>query len=99
LYILLPLDSAKIEEASLTSLVDVREWLLLEFDEGRVIKQSLHKSHEEIEELIDVVIVIGNGEYVWPFMEKNIAVLVAPVQRSVEDVLEAFLFKELHELS
>jgi ABC-type Na+ transport system ATPase subunit NatA len=99
LYILLPLDDSNIEEASLSPVAEVKEWLLIAFDEGRTISQSSYKDYQEIKEPIDVVIVIGNGEYVWPFIEQNIAVLVAPVQRSVEDVLEAFLFKELHELS
>jgi hypothetical protein len=46
-----------------------------------------------------VVIVKNHDEYVWPFMEEGIAVLIAPMQIYIEDVMEAFLFKELHDLN
>ncbi len=42
---------------------------------------------------------INNQEYVWQFQEEGIAILVAPKQRSIDEIVEAFLFKELHDLS
>jgi hypothetical protein len=97
LLILIPLDQDDLEEASLSTLNDVKFWALIEFEEGRVLNQSLFQNYDEINEMIDVVIVKSSTEYIWPFMEKNIAVLVAHTQKSVEDILEAVLFKELHE--
>jgi len=97
--ILIPVDDSDIEEAKLTLLDDTKYWLLLDFNEGKVQNSNFYQTKEEITDLIDVVIIQNNKEYVWPFMEQNIAVLVAPMQRYIEDIVEAFLFKELHELT
>ncbi|MEA3512048.1 MAG: hypothetical protein U9R37_00455 [Campylobacterota bacterium] len=97
--ILIPVDDSDIEEAQITSLDDVKYWLLIEFNEGKTVKSDFYQTRDEISDWVDVVIVKNNKEYVWPFMEEGIAILVAPLQRSVEDIMEAYLFKELHELS
>lgn len=97
--ILIPVDGCEIDEAKITLLDDVKYWLLLDFEDGKVQKSDFFQSREEINDWVDVVIVKNDKEYVWPFMEENIAVLVAPMQRYVDDIVEAFLFKELHDLN
>jgi len=95
--ILIPVDNNTVDNVEITLVDDVRYWNLLEFFEGKVIKSDFYKSKEEIKELIDVVILKTSKEDLWQFMEHNIAVLIAPFQESVEDIMEAYLFKELHE--
>ena len=97
--ILIPVDKNDMEEAQLTLLDETEYWLLLDFNEGKVQKSNFYQTREEISQWIDVVIVQNDKEYIWPFMEKNIAVLVAPMQRYIDDIVEAFLFKELHDLN
>ena len=97
--ILIPVDTNDIDEAQIISLDDVQYWLHIEFGDGKIINSTFYKTQEEIEVWLDVVIVINNKEYVWPFMEKGMAILVAPMQRYIEDIMEAYIFKELHELT
>ena len=97
--ILIPVDNTDIDEAQIVSIDDVKHWLLIEFGEGKIIKSECYDKKEDISVWIDVMIVINNKEYVWPFMQEGIAILVAPMQRYVEDIMEAYLFKELHELT
>ena len=97
--ILIPVDINDIDEAQLALLDNTKHWLLLDFNEGKVQKSNFYQTREEISQWIDVVIVQNDKEYVWPFMEENIAVLVAPMQRYIDDIVEAFLFKELHDLN
>ena len=97
--ILIPVDDSEIEDAQITLLDDVKYWVLVEFVEGKIIKSEFYQTRNEISDWVDVVIVKNQQEYVWPFMEDNIAVLVAPLQRTVEDIMEAFLFKELHDMN
>ena len=97
--ILIPTDIADIDEAKITLLDDVKQWLLIKFDEGKIQNHTFYTNKDDIEDFIEVVIVKNQNEYVWPFMEEGIAVLVAPLQTYVEDVMEAFLFKELHDLN
>ncbi len=99
MQILIPVDDTDYEEAQITLLDDVKHWILINLDKGEVVEYNFFDTHEEITQWIDVVIVKNQQEYVWPFMEKNIAILVAPLQRCVEDIIEAFLFKELHDMN
>jgi len=97
--ILIPADMADKEEAKITPLDEVSVWHLLEFYDGQVHNYQFYNKKDDIKEFIDVIIVKDQSEYVWPYMEEGIAVLVAPIQMYVEDVMEAFLFKELHDLN
>ena len=97
--ILIPMDSDDTQEGSLVALNDVVKWALVTHEEGQVVEVIYADNRETFNEWIDAVVVINDNEYVWPFMEEQIMVLVAHTQRSMDDVIEAFLFKELHELA
>ena len=99
MLILIPLDSNKRHEAVITTLDQTKAWALVDLDEGEIKEISFYKRREEINEWIDCAIVENEQEYVWTFMEENITVLVAPSQKSIDEIIEAFLFKELHDLN
>ena len=97
--ILIPTDNNDIEEAKITLLDKLEYWVVIDLQEGKIQNYNFYKTREEIKEFTEVVIVKDQNEYVWPFMEEGIAVLIAPLQIYIEDVIEAFLFKELHDLN
>ena len=70
---------------------------MLDISEGKIAKYDFFEKKENIQEFIDVLIVQNQQEYVWPFVEENIPILIAHTQRSIEDIVEAYIFKELHE--
>ncbi len=99
MYILLPMDSDDAQEASLVKIEDVKIWTQLLIENGQLVE--VHHSNEQrgFEKFSDAVVVISDNEHVWPFMELGLMVLVAHTQRSIEDIVEAYLFKELHDLA
>ena len=97
--ILIPVDDSDIDEAQISPIDDLQYWLLLEITQGKVVQSEFYQTREEISDWVDVVIVKNQQEYIWPFMEEGIAVLVAPLQRYIDDIIEAYLFKELHEIN
>jgi len=99
MLLLLPMNGDDVKEGSLVSIGEVKKWALLEVLEGKLAKTDFFDTREEIEEWIDAVIVISDFEPVMNFIEEQIMVLVAHTQRSIDDIVEAFIFKELHELS
>lgn len=99
MLILIPMNSNKRHEALITTLDQTQDWALIELDEGEIKDIRFFKRRDEIDEWIDCVVVENDQEYVWPFMEENITVLVAPSQKSIDEIVEAFLFKELHDLN
>lgn len=99
MIILMPL-SAKVEEGgTLINLDRVEIWGFFTLEEGRVTNIDYLEDRNTFDGWIDVVVVASKNDYVWPFIEDSIPVLEAPVQREVDDVIEAFLFKELHEVT
>jgi hypothetical protein len=97
--ILVPVDCDIEDEAKICKLDDVKCWALFDFKDGKFGETKFFDTREEIGEWVDAVIVRDQNEYVWPFIEENIAVLVASTQRYLEDIQEAFLFKELHDMN
>jgi hypothetical protein len=99
MLILLPLDGDDTQESQLVSLNDVKKWGTVLIEEGEVVEIKFYDNREAIEEWVEAVVVISDGEHVWPFQEEQIMVLVAHRQRSIDDIVEAFLFRELHDLA
>ena len=95
----LPLSSRDLDEAWLTTMDDAKVWGLIDFDEGEVKRVEFFDSREEIEQMVDYAIVAKQGEPIWPMIEDNIFVLVAREGASIDEVMEGFKFKELHEAS
>ena len=98
MLILLPMDSDDTQEGRLVPVLEAKKWALLSAEEGQVVEINYYDTKEEINDWIEVVVVIGDYEPVQDFMEKQIMVLVAHTQRSIDDIFEAFLFKELHDM-
>ncbi len=98
MLILIPLDSNSKENANITLSTKAKFWAVIDLQNGKIQKISFYKKREEIEDFVDVVILPSKNDYCWPFIEENIPVLIAPVQKSIDDIIEAFLFKELYQL-
>jgi len=99
MFILIPVDANDIEEAKLTKLSDVKFWIQLQIEEGRVVNGIVSSDKDSFENLSEAVVVIDDNEYVWPFIELSMMVLVAHTQRYIDDIVEAYIFKELHDLA
>ena len=97
--ILIPVDESDIEEAQLVSLDEANFWLLIDITEGKMVSNQFFQTREEISDWIDVAIVKNQQENVWPLMDDGIAILVAPMQRYIDDIVEAYIFKELHDMN
>lgn len=97
--ILMPMNGDDTQEGSLVSISEVKKWALITIEEGRVVEIDFYDRREDVQEWIDAVVVINDYEPVMSFIEEQVMVLVAHTQRSIDDVVEAFLFKELNDLA
>jgi hypothetical protein len=97
--ILLPLDGANEDEARLVELANVKSWAQIKVEDGKLQSIKFAEQKEDFSDFSECIVVTNDNEYVWPFMELSMMVLVAHTQRSIEDIVEAYLFKELHDLA
>ncbi|WP_345976478.1 hypothetical protein [Sulfurimonas sp. HSL3-7] len=97
--ILLPMDSDDTQEGQLVSINDAKTWALIDLEAGQVVEINYFDTKEDVNDWVDAVVVIGDFEPVMEFIEQQMMVLVAHTQRDIDDIVEAFLFKELHDLA
>ena len=97
--ILIPVDSKNRDECIISSIEENKAWAFVTLDEGRVLNVEFYDRREDIIVWIDAVVVINELEYVWPFMDEGIMALIAPSQKSIDEIVEAFLFKDLHDFT
>ncbi len=97
--ILIPVDSKSKDECIISSIEENKAWAFVTLEEGRVLSVEFFDRREDINSWIDAVVVINELEYVWPFMDEGIIALIAPTQKSIDEIVEAFLFKDLHDFS
>ncbi|MBE0498838.1 MAG: hypothetical protein IBX43_06290 [Campylobacterales bacterium] len=98
MFILLPMDSDDVQEASLVALDDVKKWALLNIEEGQLVEVTHYDDRSEISEWVEALIVIDESQNVSEFLEEQMMVLIAHAQRNIDDIVEAYLFRELHEM-
>ena len=99
MYLLLPMDNNDPKIAKLTKINDAKYWAQILIDDGKLADIKFEIDKDNFNNFSEAVVVENDHEYVWPFMEENIAVLVAPYQETLDEVIEAFIFKELHDLN
>jgi len=100
MLILIPVDNSKDEKHSkIVSLLSSPTWALIDFDEG-VVKsvKFVDDWHDSGEDWIDFVVLSDKFENYMEFMEMGMMVLVVRDEESIEDIIEAFKFKELDEI-
>ncbi len=97
MYVLLPMDSADVQEALLTKIDEVKVWAQVFIEHGKV-SEIFHSSESDgFENFSEAIVVVNDKEQVGDFMELSMTVLVANTQRSIDDIVEAYLFRELHD--
>ena len=98
MILLIPADEKNFEDAKIVSFDEKVTWIVVEMDQGYVKKQAFYDNRDDIDEFIDYVVVKSKDEDIEEFLDEGIDVLVAPLQIYAEDVIEAYRFRELHEL-
>ena len=93
------MSSQDAQEAAITKIDDAKSWVQILLEEGEVVEVAFNEDKDGFENFSEVLIVMDDNEYVWPFIELNMMVLVAHTQRNIDEIMEAFLFRELNELA
>jgi len=96
--IIIPVNQNKQDEANITLLDELNHWAYIEMAEGEISKCEFFDKRDDIQEYVECVVVKNNKEFVEPFLDENIMVLVAPEQNSIAEIVSAYMFRELHDI-
>lgn len=97
--ILIPVNTNNYDKCQISDISHLSYWLLIDLVDGKIKTSNFYRSRSEINEWIDYLIVSNKDEDVQDYFDEGIAVLFAPFQEELDEVLEAFLFKDLHEIN
>jgi hypothetical protein len=93
------MDSSDIEEAKLTKVLEAKVWAQLNIEDGAVKEIAHSERFDGFENISEAVVLISDGENPMPFLEYSMMPLVAHTQRYIDDIVEAYLFRELHDMA
>ena len=99
MFILIPVDSENGLDSKITSLLDMKIWALVEFENGKA--KTVQFSKDRIAfgiDWIDFVILDNKFENYMDFMGEGMMCLVRRKEETVEEIVSAFAFKELDEI-
>jgi predicted Fe-Mo cluster-binding NifX family protein len=99
MLVLVPMDSEEVQEAEITKVFEAKTWVQLRIEEGELVEVLHNEKFDGFENWSEAVVVSNDAEPVMQFMEMSMIVLVAHTQKTIDDIVEAYLFRELHDIA
>lgn len=99
MLVLVPMDSDNVQEAKITTVLGAKIWAQLRIEEGELVEVLHSEAYDAFEDFSEAVVVSSDGESVMDFINMSMIVLVAHTQKTIDEILEAYLFRELHDLA
>jgi len=99
MLVLVPMNSDEVQEAEITKVFDAKIWAQLRIEEGELVEVLHSEKYDGFENWSEAAVVPNDTEPVMDFMNMSMIVLVAHTQKTIDDIVEAYLFRELHDLA
>ncbi|WP_295421195.1 hypothetical protein [Sulfurovum sp.] len=99
MLIWIPVDGNDEKRSKIVPQPEAGQWALVDFDLGEVQSVKFYESRDALGgEWVDFVILANKFENYMDFMNEGMMVLCVREEESIEDIMEAFKFKELDEI-
>ena len=99
MLIWIPVDSDNGTAAKIVSQLEAKKWALIDFDAGEIKSLDFYDSIEALGgEWVDFIILANKFENYLDYMNEGMMVLVVRQEEMIEDIMNAFKFKELDEI-
>jgi len=99
MLILIPVDGIDEKISKITTIFSAKNWALIDFDQGLSQTVRFFDERSQIDaDFIDFVVLQNKFESYMDFMEEGTMVLVIREEETIEEIVEAFRFKELDEI-
>lgn len=99
MLVLVPMDSTDVQEAKITSVFEAKTWAQLRIEDGKLAEVLHNEKFDDFSPWSEAVVVKNDGEPVMDFINMSMVILVAHTQKTIDEIVEAFLFRELHDLA
>jgi hypothetical protein len=99
MLVLVPMDSDNVQEAQITKVFDAKIWAQLRIEDGELVEVLHNEKFDGFENWSEAAVVCNDTEPVMDFMNLSMIVLVAHTQKTIDEIVEAYLFRELHDIA
>jgi len=99
MLVLIPMNSEDVHEAVITPVMEAKIWVQLRIEEGKLVEVLHNAKFDGFENWSEAVVVNSDGESIMDFLNMSMIILVAHTQKTIDDIVEAYLFRELHDLA
>ena len=99
MLLVVPMDSTDVQEAKITPVLAAKTWAQLRIEEGELVEVLHADSYDGFENWSEAAVVNNDAEPVMDFINMSMIVLVAHTQKTIDEIVEAYLFRELHDLA
>ena len=99
MLVLVPMDSDNVQEANITPVLEANIWAQLRIEDGELVEVLHNNKFDGFSDCSEAVVVNNDGESVMDFINMSMIVLVAHTQKTIDEIVEAYLFRELHDLA
>ena len=98
MLIWIPVESNQEMFSKVVKVIDAKEWALIDFDDGKVQSIVFHAKREDYTEWVDFIILENKFESYIDYMNEGMMVLCVREEETIEEIIEAYKFKELDEV-
>ena len=98
MLIWIPIDKNEGELSKVAKLMEAKSWALIDFDEGKIKNTKFFDKREDFTGWVDFVVLENKFESYIEFMNDGMMVLCVREEETIEDIMEAYKFKELDEV-
>jgi predicted Fe-Mo cluster-binding NifX family protein len=98
MLIWIPIKEKNGKESKIAKVVEAKAWALIDFDEGVIKSIEFFDRREDFEDFADFIVLENKFENFMEYMNEGLVVLSVRDEESIDEIIEAFKFKELDEV-
>ncbi len=98
MLIWVPVKEKSEKDSKIAKVMEAKAWALVDFDAGVVKSIKFFDRREDFEDFADFIVLENKFENFMEYMNEGLVVLSVRDEQSIDEIIEAFKFKELDEV-
>ncbi len=98
MLIWVPVEERREKESKIAKVMEAKAWALINFDAGIIQSIEFYDRREDFNDFTDFIILENKFENFMEYMNEGLVVLSVRDERTIDEIIEAFKFKELDEV-
>jgi len=98
MLIWIPIEDKNGKDSKISKVIDAKAWALVNFNAGVINSIEFYNRREDFNDFADFIILENKFENFMEYMNEGLVVLSVRKEETIDEIIEAFKFKELDEV-